>query len=81
MGSIKEGGHLNDEAIALFSDALILKREEMLDIEIRNHVENCQQCRKEVFAIYEIMKKDGAVQETIQHPFHDKKEMDNAAQC
>jgi len=75
-GYFKEEGHLNDEAIALFSDALILKREEMLDIGIRNHVENCQQCRKEVFAIYEIMKKDSVVQGTTQHPLLGKPETD-----
>jgi hypothetical protein len=61
--------HLNDEAKALYADALILDKLDLLPVALLNHVEECQQCKKEIFAIYEILKKEGMVQGIKAHPF------------
>jgi hypothetical protein len=62
-------GHLNEDALALFADALVLKKEDSLPAAIRNHVEECQQCKIEVFGLYEIMKNDNVIQNTENHPY------------
>ncbi len=61
--------HLKDEAIALFVDALILNKVELLIDEIRTHVEDCTQCKMGVFALYEIIKQDNKIQDKYIHPF------------
>jgi hypothetical protein len=60
--NIKETGdyfcedHLSDETIALYVDAMLQNKENNLPPIVLEHVENCLQCKKNVFAIYEINK-------------------------
>ncbi|NJK87811.1 MAG: hypothetical protein HC906_19435 [Bacteroidales bacterium] len=48
--------HLNEEAIALYADALIRGTRDSLPEFILGHVEDCQLCRKEILAVYDVMK-------------------------
>jgi hypothetical protein len=64
--------HLNDEAQALYADALVLDKSNLLPVVILNHVEECQQCKKEILAVYEVIKKEGVVKDIKAHPFLDK---------
>ncbi len=70
-------GHLNEEAFALYADALILGKENRLPDVILDHAESCQQCKKEIFALYTIMQKDGIIQGTEVHPILDQEEIKN----
>lgn len=71
LNSYFKEGHLQDEALALFADALLLNKVESLPLAIRNHVEDCQQCKIEIMALYEIMLKDSVIQNNISHPYLD----------
>jgi hypothetical protein len=64
-------GHLNEDAFALFLDALVLDKVSMLPSIIRSHVEDCQQCKIEVLALYDIMKKNTAIRNAENHPYFD----------
>jgi ferric-dicitrate binding protein FerR (iron transport regulator) len=63
--------HLNDEAIALFADALFLNEEEKMPDVIRNHAEDCQDCKKEIIATYDILLQDKSSEKTEKHPYFD----------
>jgi hypothetical protein len=69
-------GHLNDEGIALYVDALILNREGILSIEIHEHIQICHQCKEEAFALYAVMQKDNIIQNTVNHPCFDESRVD-----
>ncbi len=43
-----EDGHLNDEGIALYSEALSLEKVEDLPLVIQQHIDNCLECRRQV---------------------------------
>ena len=62
-------GHLNEEGIALYADGLLLEKIDMLPISIRNHVEDCQQCKKEVFDTYELIRNNQRFKNIETHPF------------
>jgi hypothetical protein len=44
--------HLSEDSIYLFIDALKLERTEKLPEAIQDHVEDCQQCKKEIIDLY-----------------------------
>lgn len=50
-----ERGHLNEEGVALYVDALRLERTERLPEPIREHVAGCQECRREVTGLYSLL--------------------------
>lgn len=64
-------GHLNDDAFALFLDALVLDKVNLLPSMIRSHVEDCQQCKLEMLALYDIMKKNNVIRNAENHPYFD----------
>jgi len=49
-------GHLNDEGIALYVDALILSRLNQLPPEVIDHLEECMKCKHEVTELHSIQK-------------------------
>jgi|WetSurMetagenome_2_1015567.scaffolds.fasta_scaffold179753_1 hypothetical protein len=61
--------HLTDEAIALFADALALDTIDTLPDLLKNHVDECTQCKKEIIAVYEIIKQDNTIKNIKAHPF------------
>jgi hypothetical protein len=65
-------GHLNNEGIALYVDALAIHKEEMLPVDIHEHMQDCYECKKEAFALYAVMQKDNVIQNTFKHPYLDK---------
>jgi len=67
--------HLSYEGIALYADALILNKVEQLPPKIRDHAEDCQQCKKEIFAIYELTKNDPTIRNIERHPFFSNPEI------
>lgn len=48
-------GHLNDEGVALYVDALRLDRTERLPEPLRAHVAECQKCRMNVTGLYSLL--------------------------
>jgi len=62
-------GHLTDEAIALMADAVIFGKERMLPSQLRAHVEECSQCKKEISGVYEVIKQDNELKNYTYHPF------------
>jgi hypothetical protein len=51
-------GHLNEEGVALYVDALRLERTERLAEHIREHVAGCQECRMEVTGLYSVLREE-----------------------
>jgi hypothetical protein len=64
--------HLSDEGVALYVDALKLQRTKELPEEVRDHVSQCQACRKEVTGLFSILTEEnyGAMGP---HPFFDRR--------
>jgi len=54
--------HLSDEAIAMYADAMQQNKEYNLPPTVLKHVEDCLQCKKNVFAIYEINKNKDSIE-------------------
>src|SRR5512135_559190 len=50
-----ERGHLNEEGVALYVDALRLERTERLPEALRAHVAGCQECRANVTGLYSLL--------------------------
>jgi len=50
-----ERGHLNEEGVALYVDALKLERTDGMPHAIRAHVAECQECRVEVTGLYSLL--------------------------
>ena len=55
MSFFKNDFHLNDEGVALYVDALKLRRTQELPGEVRDHVSNCQVCRKEITGLFSLL--------------------------
>ena len=47
-------GHLTAEGIALYADAMLKNKMKIIPAHIREHVEECFQCKEEIFSIYGI---------------------------
>lgn len=67
---IHSDGHLTDEAVALYIDALHLDRFAMLPEVIKAHVENCLQCKAAVLSLSEVVDAT-SLKNAGQHPFFD----------
>lgn len=50
-----ERGHLDEEGVALYVDALRLERTERLPEALREHVAGCQECRVDVTGLYSLL--------------------------
>ncbi len=50
-----ERGHLDEEGVALYVDALRLERTERLPEAVRAHVAGCQECRANVTGLYSLL--------------------------
>jgi hypothetical protein len=64
-----EQGHLNEEGVALYVDALRLERTERLPEVLRAHVTECQKCRVNVTGLYSLLAEQ-ALEDS--HPTLDK---------
>jgi len=51
-----KNGHLTDEGIAIWADALIEHRENELPELLKEHVDQCLDCKKEIFELYDDLK-------------------------
>ena len=69
---INEDGHLNDEAVALFVDSLLLNTQDQVPEEITLHVEDCIKCKHEITDLYELQK-SGDHSFMGAHPYFEKK--------
>lgn len=61
--------HLNNEAIGLCAEALILDKQKLLPESLQNHMEECIHCKKEVIAIFDILKTNKEILNIDTHPF------------
>jgi hypothetical protein len=50
-----EGGHLNDDGVALYVDALKLNTLEQLPPAVRDHVADCHECKKNVTELFALL--------------------------
>ena len=64
-------GHLNDEGVALYVDALKLERTAELPRETRIHVSECQRCRKEITGLFALLA-DVGYTGAGSHPFFER---------
>ena len=66
-------GHLSDETIALYAEAMI-DQERLRDISEADlkHVDSCPQCKLEIIELYEIIKDDDRIRETIDEKIREK---------
>lgn len=64
-------GHLNEEGTALFVDALFLGKTDRLPGVILDHVSNCEECRKEVAGLYDLVSENKALYPSVVHPLLD----------
>ncbi len=56
MNSFNSKGHINEESISLYVDALMTKNIDLLPEQVIDHVENCTKCKKEIIEVVDIMK-------------------------
>ena len=62
--NIFQNGHLNDEGIALWADALKENREKELPDELKGHVDQCLRCKKQILELYKDLKELDGPEET-----------------
>ncbi|MEM1319357.1 MAG: hypothetical protein AAGG75_03825 [Bacteroidota bacterium] len=67
MKYFNKDGHLNDQGIALYVDALRKNRVEQLPDEVVDHIENCLLCHQKAIDLYAIMEASG-YSEADRHP-------------
>ncbi len=65
-------GHLHDEAVAFYVDALKLDQTARLPVAVTGHVETCSVCKEAVFELHEVVREIN-YEELGAHPFFDKK--------
>jgi len=53
-----DGGHLSDEGVALFVDALKLGTVDQLPGSMRTHVAECEQCQRNVTGLFALLRKE-----------------------
>ncbi|MFZ4619930.1 MAG: hypothetical protein ACOYNS_05175 [Bacteroidota bacterium] len=63
-------GHLNENGISLYADALLLDKQKQLPPQITEHVELCDDCKEQVFGLYEVMQEQ-PVDTSLPHPYFD----------
>lgn len=65
-----ENQHLNENAILLATDAMLLDKVDKLPKSIQTHLEECSECRNKVFDYYQFRINDD-IQEILPHPYFD----------
>ncbi|HAS44079.1 MAG TPA: hypothetical protein DCS93_26615 [Microscillaceae bacterium] len=65
-----EGEHLNDAGIGLFVEAKLVNRQADLPAKIRDHVEECAICQREVYEFYQFMQDENVSNSSV-HTFLD----------
>jgi hypothetical protein len=66
------GGHLNDEGVSLYVDALKLDRVQNLPQMILSHVEDCHRCKQEITGLFSLLA-EADYSNTGPHPFFEKR--------
>jgi hypothetical protein len=66
----KDDFHLTDEGVALYVDALKLRRTQELPGAVRDHVSSCQICRKEITGLFSLLAEEDYAAMGL-HPFLD----------
>jgi hypothetical protein len=61
-------GHLDDNNIALYVDALILDKIETLPTSVLEHVEDCMECKTSIMGLYGIVKNQEEIK-NLKHPY------------
>ncbi len=67
-------GHLTDEAVYLYTDALKLEKTSELPGEVRDHVQECLQCKVAIQEIYDLVR-DQDYDSLRPHPYFDQKKI------
>lgn len=62
--------HLTEEGVALYVDALKLKRSSELPKEMLKHVEHCPDCQLEIVEVYDMLKNE-TYDVSMKHPYFD----------
>lgn len=57
MNIFNKYGHLTNESISIYIDALLGTTNKQIPMEIFNHVADCKHCRKMIISIYEEVRK------------------------
>lgn len=70
-GLFEKSSHLTQEAIALYVDALKLKRTNQLPEELLNHVGDCEYCKTQVVELYSLVEAENHAP-AESHPYFDK---------
>lgn len=75
QGTLNEGMHLREEALAFFVDALLQKKVPQLPAALLDHVENCPHCQAMILETHTYLKNPLVLPATaqIQSIFHSKK--------
>ncbi|MFC1733076.1 hypothetical protein ACFL6I_22485 [candidate division KSB1 bacterium] len=68
MNTLNKSGHINEEALSLYVDALMLDNIEIIPEQVIAHVENCTRCKKEIIEVIDMMKEAKTHTEHIQIP-------------
>lgn len=61
-------GHLDDNNIALYVDALILDKVEALPASVLEHVEDCMKCKTSIIGLFEVLKNQEEIKRR-KHPY------------
>ena len=69
---LNDQGHLNEENIALYLDALSLDKVEKLPVPVLEHVEDCMDCKTDIIDLFEIMRKNSENTINRKHPYFDR---------
>jgi hypothetical protein len=69
---IQAVAHLSNEDISLYVDALKLQRTRELPEKVRDHVANCQDCRKEITGLFSILAEENYAA-MGPHPYFDSR--------
>ncbi len=67
-------GHLTDDAVYLYVDALKLAKKELLPGEVREHVEECVQCKRAIQELYDVVRQQD-YSSLGPHPYFDQKKI------
>lgn len=60
--------HLNDEGAALYVDAIVLEKTDLLPEKMRQHVEGCEPCQRRIIELRDLMKEMGYTP-ALPHPY------------
>jgi hypothetical protein len=64
-------GHLNEEGQALTVDALMLGKTPRLPGPVQDHISLCQECRREIASLYDLVSENKVLHPRVYHPLFD----------